>query len=247
MFKRTASLVAVFTLVSFGLFAQDFTSELATRNHHFYYDMSTSVEVVPTATATTTSRHRAVGKPAPPVVTPDYDAAVMVQKVGNNVWAGYNCMTPTYDGAKFETIVIAPDGSVYSDRVRTQLTFQTDPSSSSGDIYFDVPPAKWGVGFAIVKLFVNGQFVAFAKMPVGMDVMPQVGPLQSAIGDDFGGVVLSPEFSKTPTVTLVFQNVLVPVQGTNYIPPKALVAGQQIIAVRDNLTLECSTADVEVK
>jgi hypothetical protein len=163
------------------------------------------------------------------------------------MYAGSNWMTPTYDGTIFEAIVIAPDHSVYSDVFHTQITFHSEPNPGGGDIFYDVPPAKWGVGYATILFKINGQLVAWAKMPVGMDPLPTVGPLKDAVSNDLGGVQLFPEFQKAPTVAVANISLPVPVQGTNYIPPGALKAGRQTIVVRDNTTLECSTRDVEVK
>jgi hypothetical protein len=164
-------------------------------------------------------------------------------------------------GTSIETQVLKPDGSIYQPFSRPgSLLYQGGTSLLA--FFANEPflfPSDYPPGVTTFKMVVTipnrGTFTALQTVSFGdrsVAPAPIGGPLQEAIVDASGGILLIGAFTTIPVVeSPEWWHVMLPVEGGNYIPPGTIWGGQKHLTVCSGIggdpnNLYCSTTLVNL-
>jgi hypothetical protein len=167
----------------------------------------------------------------------EFQAVLASLDMGNgNYWFGGGIYTYLHVGDTVDVTVTAPDGTVF----RTNHGVINNPGTPWQVImYYGPIPADWGPGLASLKMTVTTgtrahRVSTWVPIPFGSDPGVQIGPLEGAVVDGAGGVMLQGLFKTRPVaVAPLVLNQVLPIEGWNYIPPTAQlgVGGPTLLVV----------------
>lgn len=199
-------------------------------------------------------------QPEPHVFRLPCEAAVVVHLAGDAGTGGlFGVSNHIFSylpiGSRIDKYIRKPNGEVYPPSVKGSLLTVPGPNWQ-GWIWYDPLPADWPEGitdFVVVSSYGEWKCTAVARVAIG-GAYPtdgsQLGPLEEAIVDSAGGVILRGVFRTPPVVVApTYLNQKVELVGDYYVPPGAIGTGQKPLAAcsgrnGDPFFLECSTKTV---
>lgn len=160
-------------------------------------------------------------------------------------------------GTQIRSWIRKPSGEIYAPSVLESIP-TTSGTNWQRTIWYNTLPADWGEGVTSFEYVVSvGEWrcTAVARVATGGVYpagSPSLGPLEEAIVDSAGGVLLRGVFKTSPIVVApTYLNQKVELVGDNYVPPGAIGAGNKPLGVcsgrdGDPFFLECSTEFVPI-
>jgi len=208
-----------------------------------------------------------VKMPAPGMEIPVYrmpcEAAVVVHlsgKPGTTDIFGVSGHLLSYlpAGTRIRSWIRKPSGEIYAPSVLESIP-TTSGTNWQRTIWYNTLPADWGEGITSFEYVVSmGEWkcTAVARVATGgiypAGDPPKFGPLEEAIVDSAGGVLLRGVFKTSPVVVApTHLNKKVELEGGYYIPPGAIGTGSRPLGVCSGLNgnpfdLDCSTRIVPI-
>ncbi|MFZ3011654.1 MAG: hypothetical protein WA060_01490 [Minisyncoccia bacterium] len=204
-----------------------------------------------------------------PTLWTPWEAAVVVRssgQVGTNDIFSVSChiFTPLPKWAMTESWIRKPDGEVYLPSVLREDITVPDLSGWQWWIWNEPLPADWPAGVTTFELIVTigwgtpdeRKYTAVARVATGgvypAGDPPRFGPLEDAIVDSSGGVILRGVFNTPPVVVAPDWVVRkIELEGDYYVPPGSIGAGNRPLGVCSGVNgdpnhLECSTQIVSI-
>jgi len=206
---------------------------------------------------------RAIAPIPEPVMWTPWEAAVVIRYVGEvgtdkPFGASFHTFTYLPAGTKITVFVRKPDGEIYLPSKKENMLF-TPGTGWGGDVWYGPFPVGWPVGvttFTVVVTLNGKEYTAIAQIATGgvypAGDSPRFGPLEGAVVDSAGGILLSGLF-KTPPVVVApsYRDRAVLLEGGNYVPPGSIGSGTKPLGVCSGIDgnpnhLECTTTEVTI-
>ena len=214
-------------------------------------------EVSTSASAAATSTH--IRKHLT-VADADAEIAIMIQSVGPTnssrfYSVTYYVVSPLHAGNEIEKVIKNLDGTVVQDFNPTIVPPEAEGMVGFGTLWYGPAGERWPAeAMLVVEVTVTAgthNTVSKARMPVGLNAIPLVGPLERADTASDGSVLLTGSFAAPPLVVAPNSKGLkpLPVEGTYFIPVSAGLLGEVVVVVSSKISpgeWECSTRVVYV-
>jgi hypothetical protein len=203
-----------------------------------------------------------------PTLWTPWEAAVVVWSSGQVGTSGifsvsFHIFTHLPQWTMVESWVRKPGGEIYLPSV-AGIDIGAPSNSLQGWIWNEPLPADWPAGVTTFEVVVTigwctpneRKYTAVARVATGgvypAGDPPRFGPLEEAIVDSSGGVILRGVFTTTPVVVAPsYLNKKVELEGDYYVPPGSIGVGNKPLGVCDIFNgnpfyLDCSTKMVNI-